>query len=546
MQTVVIAVYLTAARGRPGLLEGAVLTVCTVYPFVCAGLTRRLPLRLIEPATMALALGCTAAIVATTGGLLSPFLPVFVTLPSASFSASGAAGVARLGVGALVGLAVVTLLDLNGALPAYGIDPEMLPRARIMLLVHSLAVMIIVGLGLETARRRSMRRLAQAKEKAEAGSRAKSDFLAMISHEVRTPLAGLVGALSLAVDETEEEETRKRLGLAASCAESLRALLDEILDFSRVEAGRMTMRPEAVAPRTIVRGVTSLFSPAAKAEGIDLRTQLGPGMDLGVVVDALRMRQVLANLVGNALKFTERGSITVAGSVEPSGPERLLRIEVRDTGVGMDREQLARLFEPFVQVHERGGGGGTGLGLVISRAIIAQMGGTLELRSEPGVGTSAHIEVRLPATDAPEATDVPAKAEPEPEPEGPALRVLVAEDTPVLRQVIASLLRREGCITVFAANGAEAVRAFEAEGFDLVLMDVHMPELDGLAATRQIRRLENTGAHVPIYGLSAGGFAANEREALDAGMTGYLVKPVPAKDIRALLAKVRSGASSKL
>lgn len=538
MQTAVIAVYLVAARGTPELVEAIVLTVCVVYPFVFAGLARRLSLHLIDRAGTAFALGCTTAIVAATGGLLSPFLPVFVTIPSASFSASGAAGVARLGIGALLGLTVVTVLDLTGTLPAYGIDPEMLPRARVMLLVHSLAVMVAVGLGFETSRRRSLRQLARAKKSAEAGSQAKSDFLAMISHEVRTPLAGLVGALSLAIEETEESETRDRLSLAASCAESLRALLDEILDFSRVEAGRMTIRPEPVAPKTILRAVTSLFTPAAEAKGIDLQMKLGPGMELGVMVDALRMRQVLANLVGNSLKFTERGSITVTGSVAPSSGGRLLRVEVRDTGVGMSPEQLARLFEPFVQVHERGGGGGTGLGLVISRAIVSQMGGTLELRSEPGVGTSAHVEVLLPEADAPEPE--PGQVEQDrPTSGGRPLRVLVAEDTPVLRQVIASLLRREGCSIVFAGDGHEAVEAAQSETLDLVLMDVHMPGLDGLEATRRIRALGPITASIPIYGLSAGAFASNQEEALAAGMTGYLVKPVQAQDLRALLGTVR-------
>jgi len=540
IQTGTIAVYLAAARGAPGPLEALVLAAYTAYPFIFAGIVPQLSLPLVERAGTTIALGSTIAIVAATDGLRSPFLPVFLTIPSASFSASGAARIARLGVCALLGLGLVALLDLSGSLPAYGIAPEMLPRARAMLVAHSLAVMTILGLSLETARRSSLRELARSKKNAEAENEAKSDFLAMISHELRTPLAGLAGALSLALEETAEPETRARLSLAASCAESLRALLDELLDLSQIEAGQMTIRPEPVTPKTILREVTSLFTPAAEAKGIELRTKLGPGMELGVMLDALRMRQVIANLVSNSLKFTERGSITVTGDALNSGDDRLLRVEIRDTGVGMSSEQLARLFEPFAQVHERRAGSGTGLGLVISRSLIAQMGGTLELRSEPGVGTSARIELLLPAVDAPAPELAPKASGAQPKTDGRPLRVLIAEDTPVLRHVIASLLHREGCTTAFAGDGHEAVRALEAETFDLVLMDVHMPELDGLEATRQIRALGPATATIPIYGLSAGAFASNKEEALSAGMTGYLVKPVQARDLQALLATVRS------
>lgn len=542
MQAATLAVYLAAARGAPGLAEGVALAATLIFPFACAALAAQgLSLRATGSVANVLSQCCLTAVVATTGGLLSPFLPVFVTLPNASFSAVGAVGVARLGLGALLGCTLVAGLDHGDLLPAYGLDPALFGRARVILLVHSVAVMVVVGLGIETSRRRTVKQLALAKERAEAASRAKSEFLAMMSHELRTPLAGLIGALTLAREDSRDARAREDLGIAASSAESLRALLDDILDFSQVEAGRLTLRPEPVLPVTVIRDVVALFTPAARAKGIALTSDFGPGVDLGVEADALRLRQVLSNLIGNALKFTAVGSITVTATVTDGDHARTLRIAVADTGIGMDEGQLARLFEPFVQVHDRQrrAVGGTGLGLVISRAVMREMGGTLELESARDVGTTARLVVSLPPVAAPAPSEPAAPASPATD--GRPLRVLVAEDTPILGQIIIALLEREGCTAVLAPDGLAAVQALADGGFDLALMDVNMPVLDGLEATRRIRALGTAAAALPIYGLSAAAFTSDAEEAIHAGMDGYAIKPVRPDELRAILARVRSG-----
>lgn len=261
-------------------------------------------------------------------------------------------------------------------------------------------------------------------------------------------------------------------------------------------------------------------------------------MALGVSVDGLRLRQVISNLVGNAIKFTEQGRVTVRARSKEQGDLRKIEIEVIDTGAGMTVEQLNKLFEPFVQVHERGGGGGSGLGLVISRALISQMGGTLDLESKKGEGTRAIIRVSLPVSELPPEVVAPRKSRVRPHTE--RLRVLVAEDTPILRQVIAVMLRYEGCDVIFAKDGEEAIRLANEERLDLIFMDVHMPVLDGLSAAQAIRKSEGKAAHLPIIGLSAGAFAENERSALDAGMDGYLVKPVDREELTAVVERVRT------
>lgn len=543
LQLIALTLYLIAARGVPAVGEGAAIGVGLAYPFVFSALTwRGIAVRLSSLLATGFALCCTTAIVATTGGLASPFIPIFVTMPSASFSDDAAKGVLRLGLLAALGIAAVTLLDGLSLLPAYDIAPEMLGRARLLMLLHSVVVMVAVGAAAEVTRRRVMRSLGHAKENAEAANRAKSSFLAMMSHELRTPLAGMMGALSLAEEETRESQTRERLALASSAAESLRALLDDVLDFSRIEAGRLTIQPEPVAVATLIDEVRALFKPAAQAKGITLLATAHPGAERGVRVDALRMRQVLSNLVGNSIKFTDTGTITLEAWLEDRGAQRLLRVVVRDTGIGMNDEQLARLFAPFVQVHERGGGGGSGLGLVISRSIIEAMGGSLALRSERGAGTEARIEVLLPAAELSEAAPRPV-VRANASSEGDAtLRVLVAEDAPVLRRIIEAMLRKERCVVTFAHDGQEAVRIAGEERFDLILMDVHMPALDGLEATKRIRTIHSgTEKSTPIFGLSAGAFASHQQEALDAGMDGYLVKPVEIQALRGLLQRVRRG-----
>lgn len=537
--------YLALARGWPALPEALALAFANGSPFVCAiALKFKIPRHYVSSAAALVAFFCALKLNFVTGGLASPFITLFLTLPSGAFSAFGARGVLGLALLAMCGYGLVFVGHSVGWVDPPPINDALLNRARFILLVYCVSVFAIVGVGVEKARAMTTRALARQRDRATAANQAKSNFLAMMSHELRTPLAGLTGALSLAVDETQDKLMRERLTLALSSAASLRALLDDVLDFSRIEAGRMQLKPEPVAPSRLVHEVVALFTPAARLRESELVEDIDAGMALGVNVDGLRFRQVLSNLVGNAIKFTEKGRITVRARTKDQGEKREIEIEVIDTGVGMTAEQLEKLFEPFVQVHERGGGGGSGLGLVISRALITQMGGTLELESKKGEGTRAIIRVSLPESELPAKEVAPRKQSVPPPAE--RLRVLVAEDTPILRIVIDAMLRYEGCDVTFANDGEEAIRLANEDRFDLIFMDVHMPVLDGLSAARAIRKSTGRAARLPIIGLSAGAFAENERTALDAGMDGYLVKPVNREELAAVIQRVRAGLRSPI
>lgn len=531
--------YLVFARGLPASPEALPLAFANASPFVCAiALKMRAPRHYVSSAAALIAFVCALKLNLVTGGVASPFITLFLTLPSGAFSVFGARGVLGLALLAVLGYALVFVGHSVGWVTPLPIDDVYLNRGRLILLVYCVAIFAIVGVGVEKVRASTTRALARERDKASAASRAKSDFLAMMSHELRTPLAGLTGALSLAKDETQDPLLRERIALALSSAASLRALLDDVLDFSRIEAKRMEMKPEPVALSRVVHEVVALFSPAAQQRECELIEDVDAGTALGVNVDALRLRQVLSNLVGNAIKFTAKGKITVKSRTKDIGAMREIELEVIDTGVGMSPEQLGKLFEPFVQVHERGGGGGSGLGLVISRALIAQMGGTLALQSKKGEGTRAIIRVSLPTSDLPVEERNPIVT-PSQTPRV-RLRVLVAEDTPILRKVIEAMLRYEGCDVTFANDGEEAIRLANQESFDLIFMDVHMPVLDGLSAARAIRKSDGLGARLPMYGLSAGAFAENEQQALESGMDGYLVKPVDRKALAIIIERVRA------
>lgn len=531
--------YLALARGWPALPEALALALANGSPFVCAGaLKLRIPRQYVSSAAALIAFGCALKLNFVTGGFASPFITLFLTLPSGAFSVFGARGVLGLALLAVCGYGLVFVGHTVGWVNPPPIEDALLNRARFILLVYCVAVFAIVGVGVEKARVITTRILARERDRATAASRAKSNFLAMMSHELRTPLAGLTGVLSLAADEAQDPLVRERLALALSSAASLRALLDDVLDFSRIEAGQMQIKPEPVAPSRVVHEVVALFTPAARMHGSELVEDVDAGMALGVLVDGLRLRQVLSNLVGNAIKFTEQGRLTVRARATELGKMREIKIEVIDTGVGMTAEQLGKLFEPFVQVHERGGGGGSGLGLVISRSLIMQMGGTLELESKKDEGTRAIIRISLPVSEFPPEV-VALRKLPDRVPVE-RLRVMVAEDTLILRRVIDVMLRQEGCDVIFANNGEEAIRIANEERFDLIFMDIHMPVLDGLSAARAIRESKGPAARLPIIGLSAGAFAENERSALEAGMDGYLVKPFNREDLASVVQRVRA------
>ncbi|MBZ5727575.1 MAG: response regulator [Acidobacteriia bacterium] len=384
----------------------------------------------------------------------------------------------------------------------------------------------------EVAERRLVNaELRLAKEKAEEAARLKGEFLANMSHEIRTPMNGVLGMISLVLDRCSDGEEREQLQVAQTAAQSLLSILNDILDLSKIEAGRMTLEAIDFDLRSTVEESLRMFEIAAAEKGLDLSLAFAPDCPGWVRGDPVRLRQVLINLVGNAVKFTSEGAVRVA--VRPSGGG--VRIDVADTGIGIEPSKLKSVFEAFTQAdgsHTRQFGG-TGLGLTITRRLVSLMGGRLWAESEAGKGSLFCVELPLEARPA-ERPEDPA-AEPPPLPPARAgLRVLVAEDNAINQKVIGSMLRRQGWSVTMAGNGTEACQSFLEEPFDLILMDVQMPELDGLEATRRIRREElrrGSFGHIPIIALTAHANQSHHAQCLAAGMDAVITKPVDLKTL---------------
>ncbi|BAL94755.1 ATP-binding protein [Rubrivivax gelatinosus] len=380
--------------------------------------------------------------------------------------------------------------------------------------------------------------LRQARRDAEAASEAKSAFLANMSHEIRTPFHGLLGMLSLLRETGLNQQQVGYLRTATESADHLLAILNDILDMSQLESGRMVLNSTPVELRALLRDVEALMRPQAHAKSLALHIVADPALPERVLCDATRVKQVLFNLLSNAIKFSDRGAVVLDVQAHDAVAVPELVFTVTDQGIGIDEATLATLFHRFVQGDSSRSRrhGGTGLGLEISRNLARLMGGDITVTSQPGSGSSFRFRMPLKPVAAGAAPHpLPGDAPPPPRP----LRVLVAEDHFVNRQYMAALLERLGHTAVFAANGHEAVDAMHAAGtrpFDIVLMDLHMPEMDGIAATRAIRALPDpTAATVPIVALTADAFTETRDRCLVAGMNDFLTKPVSPQKLAASL-----------
>ncbi len=382
---------------------------------------------------------------------------------------------------------------------------------------------------LEVAVEERTRDLNAARARAEEASRVKSEFVANISHEMRTPLNAVMGFTHLALQITEKPEVSEYLRNVHLSAKGLLGLINDILDFSKLEAGRVVIVPVAFALRPFIAEIASILSREAARKRLEMKTVVEDSVPEWVLADQDRLRQVLVNLLGNALKFTSRGAVTL--QVAPSANQ--LKFAVADTGIGIPPDKQATIFEAFQQADNSTSRryGGTGLGLTISKRLVESMGGQLLLTSEPGKGSTFWFSIEAPAAAAP-----PVIAQPTQEIPVRPMRILVVEDNRVNQHLILALLRKRGHTTAVAGNGVEALAAIERDTFDLVLMDIQMPEMDGLEAVRRIRKPEAmTGQHLPVVAMTARAMAGDREAILAAGMDDYLEKPVQLERLDAVL-----------
>ena len=398
--------------------------------------------------------------------------------------------------------------------------------------------------GRRRALEETSRHLLQARREAVAASDAKSTFLANMSHEIRTPFHGLMGMLSLMRETGLTARQMEYLRTATESADHLLALLNDILDMSQLESGRMTLAPAAMHLRAMLREVEALMRPQAAAKALALHFDIAPAVPEQVVADATRLKQILFNLLSNAIKFSDHGAVLLdvhlrASATTDAAPQAEIEFVITDTGIGMDEATVAGLFNRFMQGDTSAARrhGGSGLGLEISRNLARLMRGDVSVRSKVGAGSS--FLLRLPLLPLSSLLSADRPVAPPPAPPARALVVLVAEDHAVNRQYMAAVLSSMGHVAHFAANGHEAVAAVRATNFDLVLMDLHMPALDGLAATRAIRALPDaTVSTVPIVALTADVFDETKARCTMAGMNGFLSKPVSPQELASTLRRL--------
>ncbi len=440
--------------------------------------------------------------------------------------------------------ALPLVLPAFGCIVLFSPRPEVIDEAakRAKVLFPPILVKLARALQLCLGNEHQQAALVDARDAAESANRAKSAFLANMSHELRTPMNAIIGLTHLLTDEIEEPGARANLLRVNDAAHHLLQILNDVLDLSKIEAGRLTIERVEFSPQRVLDHALGLVSERAAAKGLTLVREVAPDVPLRLVGDPLRLGQVVVNFAGNAIKFSERGQVVVRIRVDSTDADQLvLRVEVEDEGIGLTPEQRARLFQPFVQADESTTRqfGGTGLGLVICQRIATLMGGSVGVASEAGRGSLFWMTARMQ-----QATPMPVESPVATVEEKPDVllarlckgtRILLVEDNPVNQKVALAVLKRAALEVEIAGDGRQAVDCVRERDYALVLMDVQMPVLDGIAATREIRTLPNR-ATLPIIAMTANAFDEDRREGLNAGMSDFIGKPVvPSNLYRTLL-----------
>lgn len=393
-----------------------------------------------------------------------------------------------------------------------------------------------------TDRTHQEKALLQAQRDAEAAAQAKSDFLATVSHELRTPLNAVIGFADLLLSsDPPEAERRRYIRLQAEAGRTLLAVINDVLDFSKIDAGHLQLDPIPSDTVGLLQTCVELVRPMAEEKGLNLRVDLSPELPAWLMLDPNRVRQVVLNLLNNASKFTQAGHVALTARPLYGGPQGdMLRISVEDTGIGIAPDRQLRLFEPFHQADTSTARryGGTGLGLAICKRLVGLMGGRVGVSSDPGRGSLFWVEIPLLPTDPPlHAPALPTPGGGDAAVPSRSLHVLVAEDLPVNQLLVRAILERAGHRVETAPDGHSAVAAVQRHAFDLVLMDVQMPGMDGLEATRAIRALPSTVGRIPIIALTANALASEVERCRQAGMNDHIPKPIDAEHLVATLVR---------
>ncbi len=411
-------------------------------------------------------------------------------------------------------------------------EAALLASASHVLALAVLFCMVILGGKRLTKYQNDLR---SARDEEHRANQAKSAFLANMSHEIRTPMNGIIGMAEVTLDGELPKKERESIEIILSCSKALLEILNDVLDISKIEAGSLTLEEISFSPQELINDVSHGFKSQIQKRGLHWQATIDPNCPQSVIGDPVRLRQVIFNLVGNAIKFTHSGGVKVHVDWDAGSEE--LEFHIVDTGIGISPDRQAAIFDEFIQadVTTTREFGGTGLGLSISRRLVHAMGSDLKLRSEVDKGSDFWFRLAAPVA----AVDSSADSNHEDQLDSRCWQanVLLVEDNAINAKVATHTLNKNGLTTVWAKNGLEALEQIQSNDFDLILMDCQMPEMDGFEATRHIRSLAQPKCNVPIVALTAGAMNEDRRRCFEAGMDAYLSKPFRREEFERVLAR---------